>query len=223
MLFSIIRIFDRLLLRLLARLEVENLENLPTRGAYIAVANHMGRLDAALVYDVIDRRDIIIFVAEKYRRYALIRWIVRQLDAIWLDRYNADIAALREVLARLKKGWALAMAPEGTRSKTGTLLPGRPGASYLAAKSGVLVIPVGGIGTEDWRVKQNLRRLRRTEVLLRVGKPFTLPPLPVKDREAALAAYTDEIMCQIAALLPPEQRGAYADHPRLKELLSGQD
>jgi len=223
MLFSIIRIFDRLLLRLLARLEVENLENLPTRGAYIAVANHMGRLDAALVYDVIKRRDIIIFVAEKYRRYALIRWIVRQLDAIWLDRYNADIAALREVLARLKKGWALAMAPEGTRSKTGTLLPGRPGASYLAAKSGVLVIPVGGIGTEDWRVKQNLRRLRRTEVLLRVGKPFTLPPLPVKDREAALAAYTDEIMCQIAALLPPEQRGAYADHPRLKELLSGQD
>ena len=223
MLFSIIRIFDRLLLRLLARLEVENLENLPTRGAYIAVANHMGRLDAALVYDVIKRRDIIIFVAEKYRRYALIRWIVRQLDAIWLDRYNADIAALREVLARLKKGWALAMAPEGTRSKTGTLLPGRPGARYLAAKSGVLVILVGGIGTEDWRVKQNLRRLRRTEVLLRVGKPFTLPPLPVKDREAALAAYTDEIMCQIAALLPPEQRGAYADHPRLKELLSGQD
>ena len=183
----------------------------------------MGRLDAALVYDVIKRRDIIIFVAEKYRRYALIRWIVRQLDAIWLDRYNADIAALREVLARLKKGWALAMAPEGTRSKTGTLLPARPGASYLASKSGVLVIPVGVIGTEDWRVKQNLRRLRRTEVLLRVGKPFTLPPLPVKDREAALAAYTDEIMCQIAALLPPEQRGAYADHPRLKELLSGQD
>jgi 1-acyl-sn-glycerol-3-phosphate acyltransferase len=223
MLFSLIQILDSLLVRLLVRLEIENPDYLPSSGAYIAVANHMGRLDAALVYDVIRRRDVIIFVAEKYRRYALIRWIVRQLDAIWLDRYNADFAALREVLDRLKRGWALAMAPEGTRSKTGTLLPGRPGASYLAAKSGVPVIPVGGIGTEDWRIKANLRRLRRTEVLLRMGKPFVLPPLPKQGREAALAAHTDEIMCQIAVLLPPEQRGAYADHPRLLELLSSQD
>lgn len=220
MLFSIISAIDSLLVRLLVRLELENLENLPTSGAFIAVANHMGRLDAALVYDVIKRRDIIIFVAEKYRRFAVIRWLVRQLDAIWLDRYNADFGALREVLERLKRGWALVMAPEGTRSKTGTLLPGRPGASYLAAKSGVLVIPVGGIGTEDWRVKQNLRRLHRTKVLLRFGTPFILPPLPKQGREAALEAYTDEIMCQIAVLLPPEQRGVYADHPRLQELLS---
>jgi 1-acyl-sn-glycerol-3-phosphate acyltransferase len=220
MFFSLISAIDSLLMRLLVRLELENPEYLPTSGAYIAVANHMGRLDAALVYDVIKRRDVIIFVAEKYRRYAIIRWIARQLSAIWLDRYNADFGALREVLERLKQGWALVMAPEGTRSKAGTLLPGRPGASYLAAKSGVPVIPVGGIGTEDWRVKQNLRHLRRTKVLLRFGKPFILPPLPRQGRDAVLDEYTDEIMCQIAALLPPEQRGVYADHPRLQDLLS---
>ena len=32
--------------------------------------------------------------------------------------------------------------------------------------------------------------------------------------------YTDEVMCRIAALLPPERRGFYVDHPRLKELLA---
>lgn len=222
MIFTIIQLINRLFMRLFVQLEIENQANLPTSGAYIAVANHTGRLDAVLVYDVLRRRDVIIFVAEKYRKYAVFRWLVRQLDAIWLDRYSADFAALRQVLQRLEKGWALAMAPEGTRSKTGALLPGRPGASYLAAKSGVLVIPVGGTGLEDWRVKQNLRHLRRSRVLLRIGEPFTLPPVPAKDREAALEKYTDEIMCRIAALLPEEQRGVYAEHPRLKELLAAE-
>jgi hypothetical protein len=50
---------------------------------------------------------------------------------------------------------------------------------------------------------------------------FSLPPLPAmsQGRDEALKTDTDEIMCQIAAQLPPENRGFYAHHPRLKELL----
>ncbi len=43
-----------------------------------------------------------------------------------------------------------------------------------------------------------------------------------KDREAFLQEQTDEIMCRIAALLPPKYRGVYADHSRLRELLEEQ-
>jgi 1-acyl-sn-glycerol-3-phosphate acyltransferase len=75
------------------------------------------------------------------------------------------------------------------------------------------------VGSEDANVMAHLKWLKRTEIIIRVGKPFRLPPLPKKDRDAVLETYTDEIMCQIAALLPPEKRGAYADHPRLKALL----
>ena len=46
-----------------------------------------------------------------------------------------------------------------------------------------------------------------------------MPPMPKVNRDAWLAEQTDEIMCQIAALLPPDHRGVYADHPRLHELL----
>jgi 1-acyl-sn-glycerol-3-phosphate acyltransferase len=56
-------------------------------------------------------------------------------------------------------------------------------------------------------------------IKLVVGPAFTLPPFEGKDRDALLQQYTDEVMCRIAALLPEERRGAYADHPRLKELL----
>jgi 1-acyl-sn-glycerol-3-phosphate acyltransferase len=52
------------------------------------------------------------------------------------------------------------------------------------------------------------------------GKPFIIPPLPKQDRDAALQHATDEIMCQIAALLPERYRGVYAGQPRVKELLN---
>jgi len=55
---------------------------------------------------------------------------------------------------------------------------------------------------------------------LHFGEPFRLPPRPDLDAQARLEAYDDEIMCRIAALLPAERRGAYADHPRLTELLA---
>jgi 1-acyl-sn-glycerol-3-phosphate acyltransferase len=92
--------------------------------------------------------------------------------------------------------------------------------SYLAARSGFPVFPVAITGTEDKVILANLIRLRKSPITLTAGKPFTLPPLPSKDRGEALQRYTDEIMCQIAAILPERYRGVYADHPRLKELLA---
>jgi len=158
-------------------------------------------------------------VAEKYQKYGIVRWLVTKLDAIWLERFEADFHAIRETLERLKAGGVLVIAPEGTRSTTRGLLPGRPGASYMAAKSGLPVVPVAVTGTEDELVKARLKHLKRLDIRVRVGVPFTLPPAKGPERDAILQQGTDEIMCRIAALLPESYRGVYADHPRLKELL----
>ena len=91
----------------------------------------------------------------------------------------------------------------------------------MAAKSGLPIVPVAEWGGEDRRVVESLRQLRRATIHVRVGQPFNLPPLPKGDRDAALQAYNDEVMCRIAYLLPAEYRGVYAHHPRLKELLAG--
>jgi len=208
-----------LIVRLTTRLQIYGLENLPESGSFVIASNHLGRLDPVLVYVILDRRDIIMLVAEKYREIPLVPWLVKQLDGIWVDRFKADFGAVRESLSRLRKGGVLVLAPEGTRSKTGALMKGWPGAGYLAAKAGVPIIPVALVGTEDRLVVSNLCRLRRTPVIARAGKPFSLPPVPHMAREAALEAYMDEIMCRIAALLPPSYRGGYSEHPRLKELL----
>jgi 1-acyl-sn-glycerol-3-phosphate acyltransferase len=219
MTYKFARFLVHWLMRLAVTIEVHGMENLPATGGYIAAANHLGRLDPGLVYSLLDRQDIIMLVAEKYRRFAILRWLVKSLDGIWVDRFNADFAAMRNVLERLRKGGALIMAPEGTRSPTGALLEGRAGASYLAARAGVPVLPVAVTGTEDQQVNKNLLRLKRTPVTVRVGAPFSLPPVDKQERDVILQKYTDEIMCRIAALLPPAYRGVYADHPRLQELL----
>jgi len=113
----------------------------------------------------------------------------------------------------------LVIAPEGTRSRTGSLMEAKPGASYLATKLNRPIVPVGITGTEDQALPGNLKKLRRGHIIVNAGKPFMLPPLPRENRDEVLKQYTDEIMCHIAALLPETYRGVYANHPRLKELL----
>lgn len=216
----VIRLLVKFIFRYIAPVEVRGPVSEIPPGAFIGVSNHVGRVDPALALYFLDRRDITILVAEKYQKYGFVRWLVRQLDAIFVDRYNADLGAMRISLARLRKGGALVIAPEGTRSKTGALIPAQPGASYLAARTGVPIMPAGIVGTRDREFFGTLRRFRRPHIRVQLGFPFTLPPLDGKDREAVIQVYTDEIMCRIAALLPQDYRGAYADHPRLKELLA---
>ena len=120
---------------------------------YVIAANHIGRLDAALPYYVLDRPDIIMVVAEKYEKYAVFRWLVKITNGMFIDRYNADIRAIRETLRRLQPGQILTITPEGTRSKSGNLIQAKPGGIYLAWKAGVPILPVAITGTEDAVVK----------------------------------------------------------------------
>jgi 1-acyl-sn-glycerol-3-phosphate acyltransferase len=218
---KIFRFFVRIILNLLAHVEIVGAENLPA-GGFIVASNHIGRLDAALAYYVLDRPDIIMVVAEKYQKYAIIRWLVKLTNGIFVDRYNADIHAIRETLRRLAQGQVFTITPEGTRSKSGNLIEAKPGATYLAWKAAVSVLPVGLTGTEDAVVGERLKHFKRLDIKIVAGRPFVLPPVKGKERDKAMFQYTDEVMCRIAALLPEDRRGVYANHPRLRELLKPQ-
>jgi 1-acyl-sn-glycerol-3-phosphate acyltransferase len=220
MVYKILLFIIRLFTRLLIKIEIVDEDNIPQSGSYIGVGNHNGIIDVVLVYSYLDRNDIILLVSKKYQKYAIFRWLVYIVDGIFVEPRGTDLNTVREVLRRLEAGGVLAIAPEGTRSADGSLQEGRPGAAYLASKAGVPILPVGGIGTSDGDVKRNLLRFKRLKFLFRVGEPYTLQPIKGPNREAKLQEYTDDMMCRIATLLPPEYRGVYTDHPRLKELLS---
>jgi len=215
----LIRFLIRIGLKLIARFEIRGKENVPLTGGMIIAANHIGILDIVMVYFGIDRTDLFIPVAEKFEKIGWIRWLGKQLNFLFVDRFNPDLKALRKMIVLMEEGKCLVIAPEGTRSRVGALNEGKPGVAYLAARSGFPVVPVAITGTADPVVLGNVKRLRKSNITLTGGKPFILPPLPKTNRDRALKNYTDEIMCQIAALLPERYRGVYANHPRLKELL----
>lgn len=221
MFLKALRILCRAILKVIARVDIQGMEHIPESGGALIITNHLGRLDAMLGVVLADRDDIILMIADKYEKYAFWRILGNKLDAIWLNRNEADFHALREVTRRLKTGGIGGIAPEGTRSKTEALLPGKPGAAYIAAKTGVQLIPVALWGTEDRVVKERLSRFKRLDIRIRIGEPFTLPRLQRKNRDEMLQQGTDEMMCRIATMLPEKYRGVYADHPRLLELTVG--
>ena len=218
------RLLIRVLLFLLTRVEVRGRENIPTNTNFIIAANHIGLVDAFLPFYIINNTNLVLLVGEKWEKIWIMRWLGRGLNFLFVDRFNPDLKAIREVIVRMKKGEILVITPEGTRSKVGHLIEGKAGVSYLAAKLGYPLTPVGISGTFDEDFFHQLKRLHRPHVIVNIGAPFSLPPLPSEgqDRDEALKVDTDEIMCRIASLLPPEQHGVYTDHPRLKELLASQ-
>jgi 1-acyl-sn-glycerol-3-phosphate acyltransferase len=219
MAYKIVRFIVRFIMALIAKIEVDGLAQLPT-GNVIIAANHLGRLDTAVLLCVIDREDIIMAIAEKYKNHPLFGAMGRAVDAIWLNRFEADFHALRVILERMKRGGLFVIAPEGTRSKTASMQIGKPGVAFLASKSGYPVLPVALIGTEDHGILENLKHFRRSRIRVVADEAFYVEIPKGRERDEALRAVTDEIMCRIASKLPESYRGVYAEHPRLKEILA---
>lgn len=216
--YKTLRSIVRFLMKIIADIEINGLEKLP-EGNVIVAANHLGRLDTAVLLCILDREDLIMPVAEKYKTHPLYGAIGRAANAIWLNRFDADYSAFRQILDRMKQGGLLAIAPEGTRSKTEALQAGKMGVAFLASKSGYPVLPVAVTGTEDRGIVENIKHFRRSKITATAANLIYIDIPRGPGREEAMRQATDEIMCQIGALLPEKYRGVYADHPRLKELL----
>ena len=219
---NLLRFLVRMLINLLARVEVDGLENVPQKTSFVITSNHLGFIDTFLAFYALNRWDMFVMIGEKWGKIPFFRWVGKYFNFVFIDRFNPDLKALRTVLDRMKAGQVLVIAPEGTRSRTGALIDAKPGASYLAAKLGYPIVPVAITGTPDRVILDHLIHFQRAPVSVTAGPVFQLPPLPSRDREKTLQRDTDEIMCRIAALLPEKYRGWYAAHPRLKELLAGE-
>lgn len=207
--YRVIRGIIGFLVRLLSRLRVEGLENLPPGGPYLLVTNHLHWLDAPVIMVAFPHRSYV-FAGEKWGEHWLLKYIFLAVDAIFVRRGEVDRKALRQALAVLNGGGVLGLAPEGTRSKTGGLQRGRTGAAYLAIRSGVPVVPMTITGQE--KLFPALKRLRRAQVHVQFAPPMAAPPggRGSGPESAQLHAFTQEIMLRLASLLPPEYRGVYA-------------
>ena len=197
----------------------ENL-NLVGPGGYIVALNHLSYLDAPLLLANLPRgQRMTAFGTDKYRSHLFFAFILRLSGVIWVNREDPSPETIKAAVQLLRNGGLLGIAPEGTRSRvTRALQEGKTGAVRLAILSGVPIVPAAVVHTEQ--VVEDLKHLRRSHVTITFGKPIRFATPARHERKEKWEEYTTELMCQIAALLPAEYRGVYADHPRLQELLS---
>lgn len=190
---------------------IVGIEHVPRSGPFLLVANHCSQLDPPLLgwatgYQI-DR--IVHFMAkDEMHHWPIIGWLADRAGVFFVRRGEADRAAQRLALELLAAGRPVGIFPEGTRSRNGRMRAVKPGAALLALRSGVPVVPVGIAGTH--RLFPGGHRLpRRSKVTFRIGQPFSLGHQPTGrlDRDA-LAAGTQRITAEIAALLPEAQRPA---------------
>lgn len=199
--------------RLLAKIDAAGFENIPESGPCLLAVNHLSMADVPLVLTLLPRRSIIL-ANDRLRQNKLIDWFVSDMgQAIYIKRNQGDEEALQRALQVLNAGGLLALAPEGTRSKTGGLLRGNTGVAYLATHADVPVVPLVAWGQEKWRDRRS--RADRIPISVRVGAPMRFPQGHASP--AAIRGYTDQIMRALAAMLPTEYHGVYGTEEEAAE------
>jgi 1-acyl-sn-glycerol-3-phosphate acyltransferase len=189
------------------RIERSELKKVPAQGPLILVGNHVNFLEAPVLIPHLDPRPIAGIAKRESWNNPLFNFLFNEWEVIPIDRGVVDRDAFRLATEALAQNKILAVFPEGTRSKDGCLLQGKPGVVALAIRSKAPLIPVACYGYENFW--PNFKRLRRTEFHIAVGRPFRLDTGGEALSRDARQAVTDEIMYKIAELLPGRYRGYY--------------
>jgi 1-acyl-sn-glycerol-3-phosphate acyltransferase len=199
----------RLGTKILCRISGAELASVPKNGPLILAVNHINSLEVPLLFAHLQPRRLIGLAKIETWDSKFMGWLFNLWEAIPIRRGEADLEALRRCMNVLSRGDILGVAPEGTRSYDGKLLYGQPGIVLIALHSGAPILPIAHWGGENF--SKNIKRLKRTDFHIRVGKPFTVVTHGNKVNARVRQAIADEIMYQIAILMPEEYRGQYAN------------
>ncbi len=208
---SMLKVSVRLVLNLFSRVKITGLENVPRGQAYVVAVNHVSIFDPPLALSFWPEMLEAIGAADVFDRPFQGK-LVKLYGTIPVHRGEIDRELIETMLAMLRSGYPLMIAPEGGRSHVAAMRHAKPGIGYILNEARVPILPVGIVGTTTDAAKAALR-FRRPLLEIRIGKPIQLPPIEGRgeERRAARQRNADLVMQYIAGLLPPEYRGVYAD------------
>ncbi len=211
----VLRPLFRGIFRLLSNVSISGVEHIPKESAYLIAVNHVSLYDPPLVMAFWPYAAEAVGAADVWQRPGqslLVRWY----GVIPVHRYEYDRSALQAIQVALGSGRPLMIMPEGGRSHAPGMRRAEPGVAYIVEKTNIPVLPVGVVGTTD-DFFHRARRGERPSVYMSIGEPLLLPPVEGKGvvRRLARQRNADLIMTHIAALLPFEYRGVYADPAKL--------
>ena len=200
----------RSIFKVVGRVKVLGLNNVPLGEPYVIAMNHVSIFDPPVVVCFWPEEPEVIGAADVFKKKGE-GPILSLYGVIPVHRGEYDRTLLEKIVAVLKKGRPLVIAPEGGRSHVVAMQRAMPGLGYIIEHAQVPVIPVGILGTtgDFW---QKAKRGKKPAIELRIGKPIHFDPIKEKgaERREARQRNADLVMRYIAGLLPPEYHGAYA-------------
>ena len=209
--YHIARIAVRITLFLFTSCQLNGIKTIPSKGPMLIIANHLSVADPPLVSVSITRETVFMAKQELFNTW-FTNYFIRSFGAFPVSRNRLDRTALREAKKVLKSGKVLVMFPESTRSKGANLKKAYPGAAMIALRNRVPVLPIAITGTEVIHGYKWI--FHRPRVIVKVGKPFNLPPVKGKLSKEQLEESTTVMMEHLAEILPESYRGEYGDKNR---------
>lgn len=202
------------LLKKYAKLEVKGKEILSERigKPTLFISNHLSNVDGIILNKVLEKNNVTFMAGRKLKANPLTSLFLRMIRHIPISPNSADRNAIKRALAVLSTGESILIFPEGTRSRTGSMIKGKKGFLLLARLSKADIVPIALEGTEMMLpVNQDdmgSETPRHATVTVTIGEPFHL-----EQRDHACEDWDDKCvdtaMRKIAQMLKPEYQGVY--------------
>lgn len=202
----------RTIFNMMGRIKIVGKENVPLGTPYVIAINHISIFDPPLAVSFWPEQPEVIGAADVFKKKGQ-GIILSMYGVIPVHRGDYDRALLEKIIAILKSGRPLVIAPEGGRSHELAMRRAMPGVGYIIEHAQVPVVPVGLVGTTDdfWQ-RATQTHGEKPLLEMRIGKPINFPPVTEKGaaRREARQHNADLVMRYIAGLLPEEYHGVYA-------------
>jgi 1-acyl-sn-glycerol-3-phosphate acyltransferase len=200
-------LFFRTAYKLYFRAEWFNAERVPRSGPVVLACNHASILDPPLVGTALDR-GISYLARESLFRFWGVGWVLRNWDAVPVDRDGGGARGLKAILDRLLAGGGIILFPEGTRTLDGELQPARSGIGLTVIKSTAPVVPVRVFGTFK-AFGKDVPFPKPYKIMAKYGKPMNFAALRAEAKTCSKARLKEiyqevatQIMAEIAKLQP---------------------
>jgi len=200
--------------KLLGRVEVVGVENVPATGAFVLAPVHRSNVDFALT-SLVTPRPMRYMGKDSIWKSRLLGRFVTMLGAFPVHRGSADRDALKACIDIVRGGSPLVMFPEGTRQTGPAVQELFDGTAYVAAKTGVPIVPMG-IGGSEAMMPKGAKLLRPSKLVLVVGGPIPAPATTDAGRmpRSAVGALTRELHGVLQDLFDDAQARAGRPNPR---------
>lgn len=171
-------------------------ENIPKTGGFLLATNHISYYDPPLVGSCVPR-EVFFFAKQELFRNPIARFILLHVNSLPVNRGAVDRQSLKASIDVIKAGYGLTFFPEGTRSKTGDLLPPKPGLGLIATRAQCPIVPGAIVGSDD--IGSCIKRKKRIKI--RFGEPLTADWVKSFDRsKGSYMEIAETVMSRIADL-----------------------